>query len=143
MCDDVFEEALQVEQRAYTRGMHDGIVQGEKEGYLMGKDVGHKKGLELVSELGVYKGFCDTLLRLHEKQPNHLNVSLTNRELKALHSAVESVEQAINLARTHPLKLSLLPDAMEAARAKFKTLISVLGGQPRQLLSSSDSSLSF
>src|SRR5690349_11297417 len=90
----MFEEVLNLEANAYDAGYRDGLERGRIEGSELGRDMGKRKAEEILSELGVYVGFCSALLQLNRRLGHF---ELSTRELNAVVKAQHAAQEALDL----------------------------------------------
>ncbi|KAG2499666.1 hypothetical protein HYH03_002603 [Edaphochlamys debaryana] len=117
--DDLFGEALSVEESSIQKGREDGIRDGMVAGLAEGRELGIQKGYEIGQEVGFYAGCLRTWRALQASDPG----LISERQEKGL-AALEEMLGAFPLY--DPQDESLL-DALERLRGRFKAVASALG----------------
>jgi flagellar biosynthesis/type III secretory pathway protein FliH len=112
----MFDELLELEQSSYTRGFNAGHSIGKHQGYESGKSLGIDQSRSIVCELAVYRGVCKGIQALDTR--THF---LTTRQSSMICTILAESSSCILGDLEH------LMDRLEHVRAKYKTLLSVLG----------------
>jgi hypothetical protein len=121
----MFDEVLAVEESAYQRGLKEGYCKGDLEGFESGRAIGVEKASEIHAEIAGYRGVCKGMQMVDLK----FNV-LSSKERRILNWIID--------VTTLNGKKSFLEDKnfweiLDQVRAKFKTLLSILGVHSHQI----------
>eukprot|EP00850_Spirogloea_muscicola_P016513 SM000134S26956 [mRNA] locus=s134:236179:237657:- [translate_table: standard] len=119
---DIFDSSVDLEVQHLREGYEDGYRDGTEAGLLEGRDAGLRVGFQMGEELGFYLGCITVWTRASELEPGIF-----------LPRAQRSIQQLGHLLETFPLlhpQDESIHDKLEVLRAKFRTIVSVLGVRP-------------
>eukprot|EP00850_Spirogloea_muscicola_P018181 SM000164S02243 [mRNA] locus=s164:53164:54627:- [translate_table: standard] len=119
---DIFDSSLDLEVQHLREGYEDGYRDGTDAGLLEGRDAGFRVGFQMGEELGFYLGCIAMWTRASELEPGLFSSR-----------AQRSIQQLGHLLDTFPLlqpQDESIHDKLEALRAKFRTIVAVLGVRP-------------
>ncbi|KAK7107107.1 hypothetical protein V1264_015082 [Littorina saxatilis] len=118
--DDFLEAIFMNENRCQDEGFLEGQADGRRKGLQEGFHLGCQKGCEIGTEIGFYLGFSQTIkLNLLDSSKNK------DRVLKAVNNLNELIGSFPLTEAQHPS----LQEQIQAVRAKFKQVTSLLGIQ--------------
>eukprot|EP00850_Spirogloea_muscicola_P013925 SM000097S24778 [mRNA] locus=s97:271483:272943:+ [translate_table: standard] len=119
---DIFDSSLDLEVQHLREGYDDGYRDGTDAGLLEGRDAGLRVGFQMGEELGFYLGCTAVWTRALELEPGIFSSR-----------AQRSIQQLGHLLETFPMlqpQDESIHDKLEVLRAKFRTIVSVLGVRP-------------
>eukprot|EP00475_Leptophrys_vorax_P034387 TRINITY_DN5540_c0_g1_i1.p2 TRINITY_DN5540_c0_g1~~TRINITY_DN5540_c0_g1_i1.p2 ORF type:complete len:140 (+),score=49.61 TRINITY_DN5540_c0_g1_i1:362-781(+) len=135
----LFDEVLDLEDDAFKSGHKEGSDRGRQEGTELGLDAGNKKCVEVLSEVGVYRGFCAQLMEAHENK--NIEFQMTQRQLQVVMKAHSSTEEVGELLMKSSGDVAIIHGApfaqkFEEMQGRFRTALAVLGISSRQTFDS-------
>ncbi|GLC41467.1 hypothetical protein PLESTM_001198900 [Pleodorina starrii] len=117
--DDLFGEALSVEEASIQKGREDGVRDGMLAGFAEGRELGVQKGYEIGQEVGFYAGCVRMWRALQAKQPELVS--------SRLERGMAAVEEMIDRFPMYDPQDEALHEALERLRGRFKVLASGMG----------------
>ncbi|WFD29270.1 Checkpoint protein hus1 [Malassezia sp. CBS 17886] len=86
-------QAMQLENDAYTAGYAEGMERGRHFGELDGRALGREKGFELWQEVGYYNGMADVWKRYLHAQPEQGQTRKVHKQLQHIANLEELLEK--------------------------------------------------
>ena len=116
---DLFERALHLEEEHEEEGWVEGERDGRDAGIAEGCELGFSKGFEIGAEVGYYSGCHAVWAKCLDENPAGFGERAT-RGVEAFGALLTAFPM------DDPTNESII-DVLHAARAKFKTVVSLLG----------------
>ncbi|EFJ51219.1 hypothetical protein VOLCADRAFT_109638 [Volvox carteri f. nagariensis] len=117
--NDLFGEALGVEEASIQQGKEDGVRDGMLAGMAEGRELGVQKGYEIGQEVGFYAGCVRMWRGIQAREPELLTARLER--------GLASLEDMIQGFPLYDPQDESLHEALERLRGRFKVVASGLG----------------